>query len=89
MTGFFRRGDVRLAILGIGAYLVFLLANLPAAWLGFALERSSRGALALGEPSGTVWRGRGLLALRSGAGDRKSTRLNSSHSLTSRMPSSA
>jgi len=68
VTGFFRRGDVRLAILGIGAYLVFLLANLPAAWLGFALERSSRGALALGEPSGTVWRGRGLLALRSGAG---------------------
>jgi general secretion pathway protein N len=70
MIGFFRRGGVRLAILGIVAYLVFLLANLPAAWLGFAIERSSRGALALGEPSGTVWKGSGLLALRSGGGFR-------------------
>jgi general secretion pathway protein N len=39
---------------------------LPAAWLGFAVERSSRGAFALGDPAGTVWKGRGLLALRSG-----------------------
>jgi general secretion pathway protein N len=70
MIGFFRRGGVRLAILGVGAYLVFLLANLPAAWLGFALERSSRGAIALGEPLGTVWKGSGLLALRSGGGFR-------------------
>jgi general secretion pathway protein N len=60
------RPAVKLAFLGVGAYLVFLLANLPAAWLGFALDRSSRGALALGEPAGTVWKGRGLLALRSG-----------------------
>jgi len=70
MIGALRRGGVRLAILGIGAYLVFLLVNLPAAWLGFALERASRGALALGEPAGTVWKGRGLLALRSGGGFR-------------------
>lgn len=70
MIGAFRRGDVRLAILGIGAYLVFLLVNLPAAWLGFALERSSRGALVLGKPLGTVWKGSGLLALRSGGGFR-------------------
>jgi general secretion pathway protein N len=70
MIGPFRRPGVGLAILGIGAYLVFLLANLPAAWLGFALERSSRGALALGDPLGTVWKGSGLLALRSGGGFR-------------------
>jgi general secretion pathway protein N len=70
MIGFFRRGGVRLAILGVGAYLVFLVANLPAAWLGFALERSSRGTIALGEPLGTVWKGSGLLALRSGGGFR-------------------
>ena len=31
----------------------------------------------------------GKLHVRLGAGDRKSTRLNSSHSVTSRMPSSA
>jgi general secretion pathway protein N len=66
MIGAFRRRGVRLVILGLGAYLVFLLANLPASWLGFALERSSRGALSLGEPAGTVWKGSGLLALRSG-----------------------
>jgi general secretion pathway protein N len=66
MIGGFRRRGVRLVILGVGAYLVFLLANLPASWLGFALERSSGGALSLGEPAGTVWKGSGLLALRSG-----------------------
>jgi len=66
MIGALRRPGVRLALLGAGAYLVFLLANLPAAWLGFALERSSGGALALGEPRGTVWKGSGVLALRSG-----------------------
>ncbi len=66
MTGAFRRPGVRLAVLGVIAYLVFLLANVPAAWLGFALERSSRGALALGDPAGTLWKGKGLLALRSG-----------------------
>jgi general secretion pathway protein N len=66
VTGAFRRPGVRLAVLGIVAYLVFLVANVPAAWLGFALERSSRGALALGDPAGTLWKGSGLLALRSG-----------------------
>jgi len=66
MIGAFRRRGGRLVVLGVGAYLVFLLVNLPASWLGFALERSSRGALSLGEPAGTVWKGSGLLALRSG-----------------------
>ena len=66
MTGALRRPGVRLAVLGMAAYLVFLLANAPAAWVGFALERASRGALALGDPAGTLWKGRGLLALRSG-----------------------
>jgi len=66
VSGAFRRPGVRLAVLGMVAYLVFLLANVPAAWLGFALERSSRGALALGDPAGTLWKGSGLLALRSG-----------------------
>jgi len=66
VTGALRRPGVRLAVLGAAAYLVFLLVNVPAAWLGFALERSSRGALALGDPSGTLWKGSGLLGLRSG-----------------------
>jgi hypothetical protein len=66
MIGALRRPGVRLALLGAGAYLVFLLANIPAAWIGFALERSSGGALALGDPRGTVWSGGGVLASRSG-----------------------
>jgi general secretion pathway protein N len=66
VTRALRRPGVRLAVLGIVAYLVFLLAHVPAAWVGFALERSSRGALALGAPLGTVWKGSGLLAVRSG-----------------------
>lgn len=60
-----RRTGVRLAILGAAAYLVFLVATLPAAWLGAALERASDGALALGDARGTVWKGRGALAVRS------------------------
>jgi len=60
-----RRTGVRFAILGAGAYLVFLVANLPAAWFGYALERSSGGAVALGDPRGTVWKGQGTLAVRS------------------------
>ena len=66
MTGALRRPGVRLAVLGAAAYLVFLLVNVPAAWLVFALERSSRGALALGDSAGTLWKGSGVLALRSG-----------------------
>lgn len=61
-----RRTGVRFAILGAIAYLVFLVANVPAAWLGYALERASGGAVALGDPRGTVWKGQGALAVRSG-----------------------
>lgn len=61
-----RRAGVRFAVLGVCAYLLFLVANLPAAWLGYALERASSGALALGDPAGTLWKGRGLLAAGSG-----------------------
>lgn len=60
-----RRTGVRFAILGAVAYLVFLAANLPASWFGYALERSSGGAVALGDPRGTVWKGQGTLAVRS------------------------
>lgn len=65
-----RRTGVRFAILGAAAYLVFLVVNLPAAWFGYALERSSGGAVALGDPRGTVWKGQGTLAVRSRDGYR-------------------
>jgi general secretion pathway protein N len=61
-----RRTVVRFAVLGVAAYLVFLVVTLPAAWLGYALESASSGAVALGGPSGTVWKGKGALAVRSG-----------------------
>jgi len=66
-----RRTGVRFAILGVAAYLAFLVANLPASWLGYVLEHTSEGALALGEPRGTVWKGQGALAVRSGQGFRR------------------
>jgi len=62
-----RRPGVWLVALGVGAYLVFLAVNLPASWMGFALESASGGALALGDPEGTAWKGGGVLALRSRA----------------------
>jgi general secretion pathway protein N len=65
-----RRTWVRFAILGAAAYLVFLGATLPASWLSYALERASDGALALGDARGTVWKGQGSLAVRSGDGYR-------------------
>jgi general secretion pathway protein N len=65
-----RRSGVRLALLGVAAYLVFLAVTLPASWVGYALERASGGALALGESRGTIWSGRGTLAARSGDGFR-------------------
>jgi len=65
-----RRTGVRLALLGAAAYLVFLVVTLPAAWLGYALERASGGAVALGDTSGTVWKGRGTVAARSESGFR-------------------
>jgi general secretion pathway protein N len=70
MIAALRRTWVRFALAGLAAYLVFLLATLPAAWLGYALERASGGALALGDARGTVWKGRGALAVRSSSGFR-------------------
>jgi general secretion pathway protein N len=65
-----RRTGVRLALLGAAAYLVFLVVRLPAAWVDYALERASGGALVLGDARGTVWNGQGTLAARSGNGFR-------------------
>jgi general secretion pathway protein N len=70
MTEELRRTIVRFAVLGVAAYLVFLVATFPAAWFGYALERSSGGAVVLGDSRGTVWKGRSVLAVRSGDGYR-------------------
>jgi hypothetical protein len=65
MRDFFRRPGVRLGILGICAYLIFLAVSLPASFAGFALERASRGALVLGDAQGSAWKGSGVLGIRS------------------------
>ena len=65
-----RRTGVRFALLGAVAYLVFLVATLPASWIDYALERASGGALALGDSRGTIWNGRGTLAVKSADGYR-------------------
>jgi general secretion pathway protein N len=65
-----RRTGVRFALVGAVAYVVFLVATLPASWVDYALERATGGALALGDSSGTVWKGRGTLAAKSGDGFR-------------------
>jgi len=71
MIGFLRRPAAKLVLLGVAAYLAFLVVNLPAAWVGFALEHFSGGKLALGEPSGTAWSGQGALALPSSGSYRR------------------
>jgi len=71
MIGFLRRPAAKLVLLGAAAYSAFLVVSLPAAWVGFALERSSGGKLALGEPGGTAWSGHGALALLSSGSYRR------------------
>ena len=69
MSPFLRR--LSLAAVALAAYAGFLVAGLPAAWLGAALGHASGGLLALGEPAGTLWRGSGVLGLRSAGGYRR------------------
>jgi hypothetical protein len=52
---------------GIVAYLVFLLATLPAAWLAFAISRASANQVFLLQPRGSAWSGQGQLVLASPA----------------------
>ena len=71
MIAFLRRPGARLILVAAAAYLAFLVASLPAAWMGVALERASGGKLVLGEPRGTAWKGQGALALLSLGGYRR------------------
>jgi hypothetical protein len=59
---------------GLVLYLLFLIVNLPAHWLGEALNRNTNGALSLRNTQGTAWRGSGILELRGGSGQTLSTR---------------
>ncbi len=52
-----RKPWVAYTVLGVGLYVIFLLATLPAAWLAWAVNKYSGGALTLSQPNGSVWRG--------------------------------
>lgn len=53
---------------GLAFYLIFLIATLPAHWLGELLARNTHGAIALRSTQGTAWHGRGILELRGSGG---------------------
>ena len=48
---------LRFAVLGVLAYLVFLAATVPAAFVAAQVERETRGALHFEEARGTLWSG--------------------------------
>lgn len=60
------RRIVPYVIVGIVSYLIFIVATVPAALLGTALQRASNGTLVLQALSGTAWNGRGELVLNRG-----------------------
>ncbi len=51
----------RYLVLGVLAYVVFLLATVPADWLAWSLHHLSRGKALLDQGEGTVWAGSGRL----------------------------
>lgn len=60
---------VAIALAGSLLYAVFLLATLPAAWLGDWLARQSRGQLVLQAAQGSVWDGAGQLRIAGAGGE--------------------
>lgn len=55
-------------VVGLSAYVLTLLAILPATWLSAGLERASGDRLSMRDPAGTVWRGNARLVGRSSHG---------------------
>lgn len=48
-------------LLGLLAYLIFLVATVPASWLAWGLSRSTRGTVAIVHGQGSLWHGTGRL----------------------------
>lgn len=62
-------------LVGLLAYALFLLINLPASTLHELLTRVSRGTVAIQQPEGSFWNGGGELVIRSPMGEPLRTRL--------------
>jgi len=54
--------------LALVTYLVFLISEVPAAWVGQAVSRASQGKARLLGASGSIWNGSGTLVFNPGTG---------------------
>ena len=86
-------GDIDLVGVGFPGVIrdgkVFTAANLDSSWVEYSLEAQLEKKLGKRVKVLNDADAAGFSEIRVGAGDRKSTRLNSSHPSKSRMPSSA
>lgn len=56
------------AALGLAAYSVFLIAKIPAAWIGAQLQATFPGRVAVTDASGTLWQGKARVQVSPGRG---------------------
>ena len=63
-----RQRIVLYCVVGIVAYVVALVATLPATWISRALERASAEKLLLRDSAGTIWSGSARVYARERSG---------------------
>jgi general secretion pathway protein N len=61
-------GKVGAFAVGLGAYILALIATAPATWVDAGLQRASHGRLRLAEAHGTLWSGSGQIEIRDTGG---------------------
>jgi general secretion pathway protein N len=57
-------GKVGALVVGLGAYILALIATAPATWVDAGLQRASHGRLRLADAQGTLWSGSGQIEIR-------------------------
>jgi len=55
-------------VVGLGAYMLALVATAPATWVDAGLQRASHGRLRLADAQGTLWSGSGQIEIRDTGG---------------------
>jgi general secretion pathway protein N len=55
-------------VVGLGAYILALVATAPATWVDAGLQRASHGRLRLADAQGTLWSGSGQIEIRDTGG---------------------
>ncbi len=61
-------GKVGAFVVGLGAYILALIATAPATWVDAGLQRASHGRLRLADAHGTLWSGSGQIEIRDTGG---------------------